>query len=154
MSASWLLLRPRAEWVVWGLASRRDQLPNAAAPSVDALNELSECFRFGPFRRNVSRDFPQLEQIKRFDSAQPGLERLPSAYLLVDAPACIDPASCRVRERPFFGIEAVAEINEMGAEVAVGFSAAEQHLPAVTVAQPFVQRKGSKELLPVLDSFE
>src|SRR5207248_4467640 len=128
------LLSPRAEWVVRRLADCRDQFPNTVASGIYGLNELCESFRLDPFQRNVSRDFPQREQIKGLDSAQPGLERLPSGHVVIDAPAGINPACCRVREIPFFGVKAVAEVNEMSAEVPVWFSPAKHDLPAVTVA--------------------
>ena len=63
-------------------------------------------------------------------------------------PACIDPARCAVREIPFLGVEAVAEVNEVGAEVAVGFCPAEHDLPTVTVAQPLVEGENAGDNLP------
>jgi hypothetical protein len=139
---------------VWGLADCRDQFPNAITPGVYALNKLGESVRLNPFRRNVSRDFPKREQIEGLDSAQPGLKRLPPAYVLVDASSCIDPARCCVGETPFLGVEAVAEVDEVSAEVQVWFSPAEHDLPTVTVAQPLVQREKAYEFLPIVDLFE
>jgi hypothetical protein len=55
---------------------------------------------------------------------------------------------------PFFGIEAVAEVNEMSAEVPVWFSAAKHNLPTVTVAQPFVQGEEANAFLSIFDPFE
>jgi hypothetical protein len=46
---------------VWGLANRRDQFPKTVAPGIDALNKVGESFWLNPFRRNVSRDFPECE---------------------------------------------------------------------------------------------
>jgi hypothetical protein len=66
----------------------------------------------------------------------------------------LDPTRCCVGETPFLGVEAVAEVDEVSAEVRVWFSPVEHDLPTVTVAQPLVQREKTNELLPIVDPFE
>ncbi len=83
------------------------------------FDQLSEPVGLNPVRRYISRDLPQLEQIKTLDSAQPRFERLPSAYLVVNTFADVHPASCAVRETSFFGIETIAEVDEVGAVVSL-----------------------------------
>src|SRR5579871_5333727 len=126
----------------------RDQVPDASAPGVDALNPLQQGFGFGPLQRHLRSNRAKRAQPEVLDAAEPRLERLPSAHAGIDAPVWVDSSKRAVREGPFFGVEAVAEVDEVSAESPLS---AKNGLPPVTVAQPLVERENAGEFLQVLD---
>src|SRR5579885_644497 len=81
----------------------RDQVPDASAPGVDALNQLQQGFGFGPLQRHLRSNRAKRAQPEVLDAAEPRLERLPSAHAGIDAPVWVDSSKRAVREGPFFG---------------------------------------------------
>src|SRR5581483_693193 len=111
---------------------------------------MEERIRLCPFLRHFGGNCLQCTDRKRLDPVQPRLERLPSADAGIDKPVRVESAKRAVWEGPFFGVEAIAEVNEVSAEAPFGF-AAEDDLPPVTVAQPLVEDENASKLSQVFN---
>ena len=132
---------PVREWVAGREAKAFNQLAHTRTPAAETLQQLPECFGIVlvPFGRKVLGQLPQHIGVKFFDTAQPGLEGIPSNDAGIRRIRRKDAAQRRVGEIPVSCVETVALIDERGGVFALAGPLPVDDLPAIGIAAPFVE---------------